>query len=521
MKKVILGATAFIVGGVAFAQDSGQMMPENYLGGPQETVVNKSSNTDANAAETYQLGNNNKVRVAQAGTLQTAYVSQDNGATGEGANLAIIQQTGEVGPNSGVANAAEIKQSGATNGVAIGQQGDNNSARAYQGNGDFNAGTGDKESTGNISLIQQGTGQQAQYNAAETLQDGDENYVQIQQTFDRNSALVEQFGDRNKMNIDQNAGPNLSDGHGAIGQQVGDDNEGTIFQDGTAQNNGDTGASFARLLQLGNENKSKQIQTSIANEGTQGELGEVNQGFVDANALRNRLDNDGQANAHGTTNVLDQLNEVDNANDLTSNPFNNGSTGAEAVQMQTGKMNAGVINQFNGSVEAANRAQQNQSGWNQEALIVQDGTGSEGNFAFQDQSNDNNVAAIGQRGGGNIAQQVLDGKRNQAFSSQVGDNHKLSTNQSGNDSRFETLQNGVGNAIVIAQTDGQSAWVEQNRGEAGAGGNQAGIIQTGPNESLPGDLGVEVLNCDFQDIMEPAAFNAETLNINNLCPDCN
>lgn len=522
MKKMIFGAAALMIGGVVLAQDSMQDSADFLQQGPRETVMNKSANANANAAETYQLGNNNKVRVAQAGTLQTAYVSQDNGSTGVGANLAMIQQTGEVGPLSGVENAAEIKQSGEANAVRIGQQGDKNEAVAYQGNGGFNAGpTGDKSSTGNVALIQQGDGEQAEFNASETYQDGDTNFIFVEQTSDRNTAFAEQIGDDNKLVIDQNSAPNLSDGHLAVSSQFGNRNEGVIDQKGTAQNGGDTGANTAQLAQSGDDNSSKQLQNTIANEGVQGETGRVYQGLF-GSSVRGNLDNDGQANAGGSTNVFDQLNEVDSALDLNGIVSQGGSVGAEAIQMQTGKMNAAAIAQFGGSLSAQNRAQQNQSGWNQDALIVQNGTGSEGNYAFQDQSDDDNVAAIGQDGGGNMAQQVQDGKRNNAFSSQVGDDHKVSTLQTGNDSRLETLQNGTANAIVISQADGQSAWVEQNAGEGAAfGGNQAGIIQVGPNGSFPSDLGDATLNCNFTDIMDTPPIQTSTFTINDLCPDCN
>lgn len=512
MKKVILGASALMIGAVAFAQ---QTMPMPLLNGPQETVTNKSTNLDANAAETYQLGNDNKVRVAQAGTLQTAYVSQDNGSAA-GGNLAMIQQTGQVGPNSGVANVAEIKQSGETNAVGIGQQGDSNAASAYQGQGSVLT-SADDASIDNVALIQQGTGEQAQYNAAETYQDGAENFIGITQTYDRNSAIAIQGGDENAAAIVQDAGPNLSDGHLAATLQLGNRNSASIAQSGTAQSGGDTGRNVAAAVQVGDDNISKQVQNSIANEGVQGEQGLVNQGDS-TTAIGASLDNNGQGG-----DVFAQLEATDSNGDLSAAA--DGSFGGVAVQMQTGKMNAGEIHQFGSSSADPNRAQQNQSGWNQEALIVQNSNGNAnggGNWAFQDQSNDNNVAAIGQNGFDHMAQQVQNGKRNQAFSTQRGNDNKLSSVQTGNDSRLETLQNGRDNTIVIAQSDGQSAWVEQNRGEYGSnGGNQAAIIQTGPNGSLPGDLGSEIINCDFQEMMQTPAIEASTITINDLCPDCN
>ncbi len=505
MKKMIFGALALFIGTVAFGQ---QTDPAPLLGGATETTSNISGDADANVTENYQFGNANKVRVAQAGTRQSVYTSQDNGS-GTGENIARIMQTGEVQPESGVENVAEVKQSGSRNGAQIGQQGDENLAVAHQGQ--FDDGSED-----NVAMIQQGTGEQAQYNSAEVYQDGKTNFVGIQQTFDRSSAAAIQGGDDNKSLINQNAGPNLSDGMIAGTAQFGARNEASISQMGTPDGGGDTGRSVAFTDQLGNDNKAKQVQNSTADEGVQGETAYINQGFDTGVGFF--LDNDGAANANGETDVYDQLNAIDG--DLSVSEA--GSFGGEAIQMQTGKMSAAEIHQFGSADSGPNKAQQNQSGWNQEALIVQNSNGHPAggdNYAFQDQKDDNNTAAIGQNGFSHKAAQFQDGKRNNAFSVQRGQNNLVSTEQYGNDSRLETLQNGSANRIKVVQTDGQSALVEQNAGQFGPGngGNQANIYQTGSG----GDLGLQVETCDFGEMMEFDQITPGTVTVPELCPGCN
>ncbi len=505
MKKMIFSAAALMIGAVAFAQ---QTAPAPLLGGATETTTNISGDADANVTENYQFGNANKVRVAQAGTRQSVYTSQDNGS-GTGENVARIMQTGEVQPESGVENVAEVKQSGSRNGVQVGQQGDENLAVAHQGQSDSG-------SEDNVALIQQGTGEQAQYNSAEVRQDGDRNFVGIQQTFDRSSASSRQIGDDNKSLINQNAGPNLSDGHIASNVQRGLANESTIMQTATPQSGGDSGRNFARTVQDGANNSAKQIQNTIADEGVQGETAFINQGFT-GDPVGALLDNDGAANGNGTTDVAGQLNDLDGdiANDVPQDSFN-----ATAVQMQTGKMNAAEIHQFGSDAVDGNNAQQNQSGWNQEALIIQNSNGNPNggnNYAFQDQKDDNNTAGIAQNGFDHKAAQFQDGKRNNAFSAQRGRNNLVSTEQYGNDSRLESYQGGRDNRIKIVQNDGQSALVEQNRGEGGIGGNQANIYQTGSG----GDLGLQVETCDFGEMMDIDPITPGTVTVPELCPGCN
>ncbi len=506
MKKMILSVAAFSIGVVAFGQ---QTAPEPLLNGASETTTNISSDVDANVTENYQFGNSNKVRVAQAGTRQSVYTSQDNGS-GTGGNIARIMQTGEVQPESGVENVAEVKQSGTTNGVQIGQQGDLNLAVAHQGQDDAG-------SEGNVALIQQGTGEQAEFNAVEVYQNGKNNFAGIQQTFDRSSAVSIQNGDDNKTIVNQNAGPNLSDGHLSGTSQLGNRNEFTISQNATPQSGGDSGRNAAFGIQEGDDNKAKQIQNTIADEGVQGETAFINQGGDTLAGPGFFLDNDGAANANGTNDVAGQLNDLDG--DLSVAEA--GSYGGEAVQMQTGKMNAAEIHQFGSGSVDPNKAQQNQSGWNQEALIIQNSNGNPAggnNYAFQDQKDDNNTAAIGQNGFNHKAAQFQDGKRNNAFSVQRGQNNLVSTEQYGNDSRLETIQNGSDNRIKVVQTDGQSAFVQQNAGEfGGPGGNQANIYQTGSG----GDLGLQVETCDFGEMMDIDPITPGTVTVPELCPGCN
>ena len=151
MKKAILCAAALMFGTMAFAQVSGAPTASAVPALPGAAA-------NANTGESIQNGNDNKVRVRQAGTSQSVYTNQNDGS-GSGGNLAAVQQTGLVNPTSGIANLAEVLQSGSANQSTTLQEGDYNNAVTRQGQND-------DSSARNKAWIRQGTGQQAESNHA-------------------------------------------------------------------------------------------------------------------------------------------------------------------------------------------------------------------------------------------------------------------------------------------------------------------------------------------------------------------
>ena len=132
MKKLLFIAVVLFAGTTIYAQYGPQYQ------GPTQTATlqpNLSSDPNANTGLSIQNGNDNKVRVRQAGTQQSVYTYQDNGS-GIGANLARVRQTGAVSSASGVQNAADVIQSGSENQSTTRQEGDYNSAITKQGQND-------------------------------------------------------------------------------------------------------------------------------------------------------------------------------------------------------------------------------------------------------------------------------------------------------------------------------------------------------------------------------------------------
>ncbi len=249
----MLSAAALLIGTIAFAQVSGAPSADQSL------VPQNSADTEANAGLSIQNGNDNRVRVRQAGELNTSYTEQDNGGLGSGGNLARVMQTGNVNGNqadSGEDNAAEVRQSGTANQSTTVQEGDFNNAYTAQGQNDNGA------STGNKALIRQGVANQAESNFAAIEQDGTDNQAQTQQTTDNSDAWTRQTGDENKSMIVQNAAPEGSFGHEAENFQNGDRNESSIDQRGAGARN------LARTFQTGSDNQAKQAQ--IATSGLAG-----------------------------------------------------------------------------------------------------------------------------------------------------------------------------------------------------------------------------------------------------------
>ncbi len=483
MKKVILGAAALMIGSFAFAQYT----PSSPTQAVQ--ISNQSVNTGANTGESVQNGNDQKVRVRQVGTSNSAATYQDDG-TGTGGNLASISQNGAVGPTSGDSNLAETHQRGSVNQSTANQQGDGNSALTNQG-------LNNTASSGNKAHIQQGNNLQAEDNWAEVNQDGDDNQARTLQRWDNNEALTTQMGDRNKADIHQAAEPDSSEGHAAEVNQQGDDNQALLYQHGNGARN------MATTIQIGNNNASFQVQKAT------GTSGDGNNALVD------------QGQGVNTTTIANDLyyNGLLNVDVINNGSFNAGSDNAIAVQNQTGTNNIAQASQFN----SGNEATQIQEGDANRALIGQNAYGNangESNRARQEQDGDDNDAAIGQNGSRHVAFQMQAGNDNTAMSTQRGEHNIANINQWGNQNWATTAQRGECNVAYVNQYDGQSYAVQQNLADGMSnGGNQADILQQGPGGTQTGSY-LDPTNCDIPDASPGMFTDITDLTIGDLCPGC-
>lgn len=493
MKKLMLFGAALLFSSVGFAQITGSTSATGVAPLPGAGV-------GANTGLSIQNGDDNKVRVRQAGEENSVLTTQDNGS-GVGGNLAAVMQTGEVQASSGFQNAAEVNQSGTENQSTTIQEGDANNARTNQGQLD-------DSSSYNRARIQQGIGDQAEENFATIDQDGDSNLASTLQIYDNSDAWTRQLGDENKSMVVQNAGPNGSDGHEAYTEQEGDRNESSINQSSAG------GRNVADVRQFGDDNKSKQLQTSHAGAGMTANRAGVRQG-----------DPNGDLSATPLAGALfgDLLDADPEALPVYGTPFP-GSQGAVAFQTQNGKENEADILQFGGTVGASNYAEQEQAwGWGNDAAIIQGHyyEGEADNYAKQYQGGDNNRAGLGQSGSGHKGLQTQIGHRNGALSNQRGGGHLLNVHQRGNDNRAVTGQGGEANRALVVQYDGQSYKTEQNLDlgslDRSAGGNQIDVMQLGPD----GDFHDAAIECDFDEPMDPTMnYDVPELIIEDICPDC-
>tara|TARA_R110002072_G_scaffold124085_3_gene259561 strand:+ start:7885 stop:9360 length:1476 start_codon:yes stop_codon:yes gene_type:complete len=491
MKKMILCAAALLFGVVVYGQD--------IVGSPTSALVPAlpGAAIGANTGESIQNGNDNKVRVRQAGTSQSVYTNQNDGS-GTGGNLAKVVQMGAVQATSGVENATDILQSGSANQAQTRQEGDYNNAVTRQGqNNDASA--------RNKAKIRQGTGNQAQDNRAAIDQDGDDNWAQTQQTYDNSDAWTRQIGTANKSMIVQDAGPNQTDGHEANSYQSGNRNESAISQSGAGARN------LAVLNQIGDDNQAKQMQTTTAASGATGNRAGISQTFFGPiTHAKNR--------ARG-----DIFSELDSA---AGSAYHSSlsSFGARAKQTQNGEENEADILQSGGlGIGDSNYAEQEQaSGASNIAGIEQDWKGTSGeNYAKQYQAGNDNRSALMQNGTGMKALQDQRGNSSDALSYQLGENHLLNIHQRGDDNVAHSTQHGSANAALMVQDGGHTYSVQQNMGlshsDFSAGGNQADILQLGPN----GDFATDGIDCDFDNPMDlNMDYSIPDFDLGDVCPDC-
>lgn len=487
-------AAALLVGAFAYAQD--------IPGSPTADQIDNlpGSPETANRGLSIQNGNDHKVKVMQAGTAQSAYTVQDDGST-TGGNQALVRQTGNVGPASGVENFADVLQTGGNNQSTTLQEGDYNNAVTRQGQND-------DASANNKARIQQGVAQIAEGNRAAIDQDGQGNLAQTLQTDDNNDAWTTQLGEANKSRIRQVGAPDGSDGHEARNYQEGNANESYVHQSGAG------GRNVAQANQIGDSNRAWQIQATSATSGSAGNTGVIRQG-VGGPAQDFQ---DWTPNRNTTQALADPL-----ANIWAVPPF--GGEGNTAYQRQYGEDNRGEIWQVDGTVDGASYAEQHQEvGSSGNTATIGQGhyfAGEAGNYAKQYQSGQDNNAGLYSSGSGQKALQDQRGNSNEAYSSQLGANHKLNVHQRGDDNVGATGQRGTGNDILLTQWDGQSYTVQQNLASANPftanGGNQADILQMGPD----GDFGAGYIDCAF-DMPEELTidYSVPELNLEDICPDC-
>ncbi len=493
MKKVIFCTVALLLGGVTFAQ----VTDANGNSSPNAQVVAplSGSGPGANAGKSIQNGNENKVRVRQAGTSQSVYTVQDDGTTGVGKNQADVWQSGNVSSASGVENKADVRQSGEANSSYTRQEGDYNEAVTRQGQ--TNQG-----SRNNKASIRQGTGQNAEHNYAAIDQNGEDNWAQTQQTYDNSDAWTQQTGNENKSMIVQNAGPNHTDGHYAMNQQEGDKNESYINQKGNGARN------VARTYQVGDSQQAQQHQTATASSGSGNDAG-IHQGpgSVAFNAV--------------APEAYDQWVNVTSDVDIAAGAV--GYSGVDqnnkALQVQVGDDNSGGIFQIGYS----NYGEQNQVGDNNRGGMVQSGYNDSepSNYARQDQNGDDNTAGLVQQGNNHKSLQAQTGDNNTSLAHQAGSGHKLNTHQFGDGSVAHAAQHGKDNRALIVQYDGQSYSVEQNMNlgifDISAGGNQADILQMGPG----GDIGAGTVNCSFDNPKDlDMNYDFPGVTLDDICPGC-
>ncbi|MAY23279.1 MAG: curlin [Flavobacteriaceae bacterium] len=496
MKKLMLCAIALMFTAVGFSQ----VTDSNGNSSPTATTVpNLSADPDANTGLSIQNGNDNKVRVRQAGTSQSVYTNQDNGS-GIGGNQARVMQTGAVSSASGVMNRADVLQSGSTNQSTTKQEGDTNDAVTRQGQ-DNDA------SANNRALIRQGVANQAESNYAAIDQDGDGNWAQTQQTYDNSDAWTQQTGNENKSMINQDAGPNGTDGHYAMNEQEGDRNESFIGQSGAGARNS------ARALQVGNDNQSKQMQVATDVSGGTGNDAGVVQGEA---GIARRTAVASEADAQWSSIIA-------NVYSTGSLPLYAPTQGNKAKQTQVGAGNSAGMMQYGGDVGASNYGEQEQVGDGNAAGMVQTHyyPGDDSNYSKQLQVGNSNTAGLVVAGSGHKAFQNQDGDSNTALSYQAGKDQKLNTHQFGADNVAYSTQMGADNAALIVQYDGQSYTVEQNAGAAfgdfSVGGNQADILQMGPD----GDFGAGAVDCDFDDPMNlDMDYEVPSFNLGDICDGC-
>lgn len=460
MKKTLLSVSALVFGGVVLAQTPSSEAALNAA--KSNSLVGAS----ANYGVSEQYGDENKVRVRQAGGNQEVYTYQDGVA-----NQSSVIQVAEPqdAPNAAITmqigseNQATSVQYGGLNGSVIAQglnddSSNNNKALVVQGSKDAPV-------YGNISVIEQ----DGEANLAATVQGNWFNNSEIIQEGIENEAYVHQDGES---------------GQDAYVDQLGERNVSTVHQLGAATN-------YAATIQTGVDNSAYQYQNSWS-AGAEGNYGTIIQGDTYVPGSDDLVGDKVGELGNGISTEVSGTNSIDNG----------------AVQMQYGNGNEGLIVQFGEN----NLAKQEQDGLYNAALIGQSG---ENNYANQYQEGDFNAAGIVQMGEHNKAYQRQYGEGNMALSYQEGDHNKVNTYQEGNYALAVTEQIGTGNQALVIQ-EGQNGQVYGVFQEGCH--NSADIMQLDATNCGNFDTDVK---CEFPEITVPnCPIEIPDLDLKDPCPGC-
>ena len=448
MKKVVLCAAVMMVGAISFAQTSQTTTTGHTAATSQDPVgANGDAPDTANTGSSRQEGDNQRVQARQQGENNSIETIQSNGA-GVGGNQSTALQLSSLDGFTSRRNVIYTEQVGTGNQAFALQVGDDNDAVIEQG-------LNDDTSSGNSAYIRQvdpSEVEEDRNNFAGIQQDGVDNSAFTDQNVSYNDANTIQYGERNISEIFQDSESQPSDGangegHDALVEQLGDDNQSSASQIGFNRN-------LLRSTQIGNSNSSEQSQNSFQEPGV-GNTAVVNQG--------------GAIGGFFAPEESD-LNDLDT--DIDFSAVSGDSFDGVAFQDQSGSGNDATINQFG----LGNDSRQTQSGSENTALTIQTSEGG-GNISAQSQVGWSNNAELGQAGAGNLNYQVQHGDSNNSLVSQNGTDNVNNTFQYGNYNDARVAQQGVHNAALIVQTGGQSYSVQQNLYSAG-GNNQVDAQQT-------------------------------------------
>lgn len=458
MKKMLLSASALVFGGVVLAQTS------NQAAAIDAAKTNPWAGSQANYGVSEQYGNNNKVRVRQAGQNQEVYTFQADGK-GKGGNLASVTQISMPGDKPNYATSVQV---GTKNEATTLQVGKLNTSGIYQG-------LKDPASSKNKAFVDQNGTKKGNSTIS---QDGKSNIAASKQRGKKQSSSIAQEGNKNEAYVYQ-----LEGAHKARVSQVGNSNFSTVHQEGA-------GVNKAATYQTGGKNLAFQYQKSVLDGAANGAV--IVQGG-------DAPDDDGVTNKFGA-----YKNALKNYTPSSANTVNN-----QAGQFQTGNGNGALAVQFG----TKNSAQQIQKGDDNAAVIGQDGVH---NYANQLQKGNGNAAGILQLGKHNKVYQRQYGNDNFAVSLQEGSRNLVNTYQEGNQLVALTAQSGSKNQALVVQKGnaGQVYGVVQS-----GNGNIADIMQL--DGASCGDFPANEVKCEFPDIkVLKCPIDIPDIDIKAPCPGC-
>lgn len=375
MKTIILSATALALGVIATAQT-----PQTIAVPAQQVSPTAAATVGGNYSNINQIAVGNAALVQQQGTANASFIEQ-TGSNAMNLNTIDVLQWGNVQPSiSGQLNYSDINQNGEGNAYTLKQQ------------GDLNENFGTQVGVDNTVLVQQGANgpQQAESNVAIADQAGRDNYAEIQQRNDNSQASILQRNDAvtgvgNRSYQEQNANPNQSAGHTAIGTQYGDNNELIQLQEGPGAGN------YAEA----NQGDATTSATDAFSQ--QKQSGELNEAYVDQYLTGDTAfqEQDGTGNkAVAKQNVT--------GSPLGGNNYSEQyqmGTSNEAIAEQLGRNNQSYQEQY-GSDNYASTFQAHGQLVGNQALVIQNGSLNSSEIA---QRANGNTASVDQLGNGHMS----------------------------------------------------------------------------------------------------------------------